>query len=1227
MQELRIIPLGWTNRISMHLEIHGCNYEAEHDLGLFNGNDVAEVENPFGAGSSLGFSVSLQFTTTKETGLILYGAGGGVNSNSHVGLSLQESKLVFVLNTPTSYVSLTSAASLLDDNLAHSASLEYADPLLKLTVDGLEAEVKAPNMSLHFVEVVYVGGHLSPQNESFEGCLGQVAFNGKYVKEKKKKQDGAMKPRRRKCFQKDYSTTAGNGRRGVGGSLRKSTQISFPDSASYIRIRQRGQPSSGVRIAPGKSNGISLQFRTFEADGLLLHHGFRSNGFVRILLEDARPKAVVMVGRERLDLDAYDLAYNDGKWHTVSLVLSGSYVNFTVDDEAIIRRLDASPPLKFSLGYEFLLGGGLSSIDGFVGCTRDVILFGKPLSMAVNDERNTKVVGDVSFGRCYSMRDRCSPNPCQHEGICNQTSREFFCDCEATGYTGATCQTSTSYRSCADFSRFNPNTRFGETWIDLDGSGPLAPFPVRCEFLPDGRNITYVGHMNEEAAKVDGFDGAGSFMQTIFYNASFEAMDALKAGSKRCVQKLGYDCKSSRLLNTPVKGEDDFKPFGYWRSRDNELMDYWAGSTPGSFQCECGLLGACFDPQKGCNCDSGHDDWLWDGGEITYKEHLPVRSLHFGDTGTAFDGKEGRYSLGPLECQAEDAKIEDSVTLTKSEAALEVAYSLDNPANWDLYFEFKTAIESNNEGKIKLVETVLPMSGDFFRVSMINASSGLEFSFGLGGLDRKKSVTIRTGSKLNDNNWHSVEVVWNIKETVLILDKNNTARLVAFENERPLAFDGEGRSIALRFGGDGFRGCVKSAWLSGAKLALRLTDLEAKNGVVQGCRGKCDNLPCLNGGRCIEGYNEFQCDCDLTPYKGRVCEAEVASRFDGDLLVRANLPAAREIFNLTWTNDARDRKKTSVLKIGLGFSLDTKEMASSSAGMFILGLFTEKQKDHLVLFLSSNGRLSLHLRSAVGGNGNNGRSEYEHEEQTFSYKGEKVNRGRYYYVKLRSFDMGRQIMMQIDNLEPERFVIPDRGGHVGLEWKHLYMGGLPSTSASIKAASNKSLANELAYFAGCMSSVEINSISPLKLNTRILEIMSASGKGNREMVEATCASAFPPQKLPRDAEKSEDDDERGDVTTTKDGLFGKSARSKESSSEAAQEEDDADSNSYIKYVFVLSVATVLLLAYLIGKYVKRHTGVYLTREDEGAEEATDADTAVLHSKTGHQVEKKQEWFI
>ena len=54
--------------------------------------------------------------------------------------------------------------------------------------------------------------------------------------------------------------------------------------------------------------------------------------------------------------------------------------------------------------------------------------------------------------------------------------------------------------------------------------------------------------------------------------------------SSNCVQKLGYDCKRSRLLNTPIGDSDSFAPYGWWVSRQNRMMDYWAGSLPGMFQ-------------------------------------------------------------------------------------------------------------------------------------------------------------------------------------------------------------------------------------------------------------------------------------------------------------------------------------------------------------------------------------------------------------------------------------------------------------------------------------------------------------------------------------------------------------------------------------------------------------------------------------------------------------------
>lgn len=52
--------------------------------------------------------------------------------------------------------------------------------------------------------------------------------------------------------------------------------------------------------------------------------------------------------------------------------------------------------------------------------------------------------------------------------------------------------------------------------------------------------------------------------------------------------------------------ESSFHPFAWWVSRSGQRMDYWAGATPGSRMCQCGLLGSCRDPTKWCNCDAEH---------------------------------------------------------------------------------------------------------------------------------------------------------------------------------------------------------------------------------------------------------------------------------------------------------------------------------------------------------------------------------------------------------------------------------------------------------------------------------------------------------------------------------------------------------------------------------------------------------------------------------------------
>jgi len=90
-----------------------------------------------------------------------------------------------------------------------------------------------------------------------------------------------------------------------------------------------------------------------------------------------------------------------------------------------------------------------------------------------------------------------------------------------------------------------------EIKIDVDGSGPLKPFPVTCEVLSDGRIMTFLHHSNEQLTPVDGFQEPGSFIQDINYDADFDQIEALLNRSISCTQRISYECKHSKLFNTP----------------------------------------------------------------------------------------------------------------------------------------------------------------------------------------------------------------------------------------------------------------------------------------------------------------------------------------------------------------------------------------------------------------------------------------------------------------------------------------------------------------------------------------------------------------------------------------------------------------------------------------------------------------------------------------------------
>ena len=205
--------------------------------------------------------------------------------------------------------------------------------------------------------------------------------------------------------------------------------VTFTTRQSYAKLK--GYESQ-------QQLNVSFQFRTYEEKGIMLYHEFGSKGFVKVFLEDGKVKIDLKTGEDkpRIILDNYDEAFNDGKWHSLVLSIKKNLLILDIDQ----RPMTTTKNIRILTGRFYLIAGGVDA-NGFVGCMQMILVDGNyklPKDWIPGEE----VYGqdEVIVDACQ-MIDRCNPNPCQHSGLCTQTSMEFICDCKTTGYAGAVCHT------------------------------------------------------------------------------------------------------------------------------------------------------------------------------------------------------------------------------------------------------------------------------------------------------------------------------------------------------------------------------------------------------------------------------------------------------------------------------------------------------------------------------------------------------------------------------------------------------------------------------------------------------------------------------------------------------------------------------------------------------------------------------------------------------------------
>ncbi|XP_059503506.1 contactin-associated protein-like 5 isoform X2 [Stegostoma tigrinum] len=1130
---LRFVPLEWNphGRIGMRVEVYGCSYKS--DVADFDGRSSLLYRFHQKSMSTVKDIISLKFKTMQSNGVMLHGEG---QRGDRITLELMKGKLSLQINlgdtklhSINSHTSVT-LGSLLDDQHWHSITIERYNKQVNFTVDKHTHHFRTKgefdyldiDYELSFGGIPVPGKSASFRRKNFHGCIENLYYNGVNIIDLAKRH----KPQIHIMGNVTFSCSEAH-----------IIPVTFMSSSSYLLL-------PGTPQMDGLS--VSFEFRTWNKDGLLLHNELHeASGTLQIHLSDGKLKITILkLSRTQTDI-ATGKHLNDGQWHCIHFNARRNHVSITLDNDAAST---VHSTVQINSGNSYYFGGcpetvrnaGCSNPFGaFHGCMRLIFIDNQPADLILVQQGLLGNFSDLQIDLC-GIVDRCLPNYCEHGGECSQSWSTFYCNCSGTGYKRATCHNSVHEQSCEAY-KHTGNTS-GFFFIDPDGSGPVGPLLVYCNMTED-KTWTVIQHNNTELTKVRGSSAEKPYLVQLNYNASMEQLRAMINSMDYCEQKVAYHCKKSRLLNTP-----DGVPFTWWIGGTNDKQVYWGGSSPGVQKCACGLEGDCLNTNYDCHCDADNDEWANDTGHLLYKDHLPVTQIVIGDTDRI--RSEAAYRIGPLRCYG-DRNYWNAASFNTESSYLHFP-TFHGELSADISFFFKTTASSG---------VFLENLGikDFIRIEL-NSPTEVVLSFDVG--NGPFEVTVKSPTHLNDNQWHYVEAERNIREASLQVDL-----LPRKAQEAPS--DGHIQlqlSSQLFVGGTasrqkGFLGCIRSLRLNGITLDLE-ERAKITPGVKPGCLGHCSSYGnlCHNGGRCIEKYNGYSCNCSHSAYDGPFCKKEISALFEpGTSLIYTLEESSTTAKNLSDPSSSISSDIT-LLRENIAFSFRTTHAPC------ILLYIGSLDEEYLAVTLSRNGSFQVRYKL-----------DSDNNPVFLSIDTRNWANGHVHSVKIDR--EGQDIYIQIDQFTIVEYTLPS---NMDLEFNAVRSLTLGKIVDSDNLDKEIHRANSEGFI-GCLSSVQFNGITPLKVALQNSGSPLVSIKGR--FVESSCGSAL-------------------------------------------RSEPTAITTSYsLTGVIAIVIFVILCIVAVIGHLLYRHKGTYRTNETKGVEYAENADTTLKNNYQDSISEGKKEYFI
>ncbi|XP_064621737.1 neurexin 1-like isoform X2 [Lineus longissimus] len=1059
-----------------------CEKERKPSIATFYGThylsyDLSSKGDPILSNRD---TIIIEFKTRQSSGLLFYTGDGG----DYINIALKEGGVLLTTNLgsgPFTTSVMPDRLKRFDDNKWHKLIVKRESRELtrqhgfldiRVSVDGIEKTgTTSGEYKMLSSNILYVAGSPDTGNlpgsrirNNFKGCMKNVMYIADSIR---------LDITNLAVLEHELISIYGDVKFGICEDFIVSQPITFLTPNSYIRIPPWQAPQEG---------SIAFEFQTSEPDGLIMYNsGAESlSDFFAVELLQGRIFVILDLGSGFVKVKGSDKLLNDSIAHKVVIKHNGKDGTVAVDDETQTYKTRGKNE-QLDLGGSLFVGGMNHRSEaymtpysvwtamlkvGFVGCIHDLEVNSDKVDLALHArEQEIADIGEY----CLAMDKQCSSRPCMNQGHCTEGWNRYICDCVGTGYNGIACNEVASTLSF-DGTQYvlisvpdESQTEAEDISIRFKTKRPTGLiFATSTDQTLDRMELSIAdGRLSLEVNL-----GSGAKTLAVGNNVNDNKWHTAEITRRARNIKLQLDKQLIRRAKLPKgkgiilrvavihvgsyvnvkKPRDDMTG----EARLLEFKDIKVGKVN-------------IKETDKAAADEGKEEPVKKAKYspfLGYMQQFIFNGNHFFEM-----AKEGIYKNIEITAKfGETGKLVQMPVTFKSGDSYALLSPLNIYATFSIYFQFKTTDENG------LMFYSAGKGYDFIAIEMVDSKVNYIFNTGSG----TRLMVSNTKKPLNDNMWHDVAILRpNLQKQVLKVD-GSAAKLTTQDDSNAVHFDLEG---PLNVGGvekslynslpnlvvskRGYQGCLGSLDFSGVTPNI-MEDAqipkEFRAEVIEGCNGpttQCSPGACENGGNCVQQWNSFICDCDMTSYSGARCnEPSIAYRFEEGGLIEFSFPYGMQ------PDTKRDQ-----LALGI---------VTTDTNAVLVRIDSGSSDDYIEMELVNGNILVVY---------NMGTTDHPIGELFH-----KVNDGKYHVIRFTR--EGPNATIQVDNLPVRRKNPTGRQLNIFNNQHKVYIGGKPARDRMGRRKKRLASPRVTQPFSGTIAGLVLN-------GRHILEVASMSPKDNR----------------------------------------------------------------------------------------------------------------------------------